>query len=114
MANSGDDIKKLGKILLIITAVAIAQAISLPEQIQIDLLFLLIPGLGPAIKMLYAYDRYYQTKNLVIFGIEVIYICAMVYLHQWLIRKLLARAKSSSSIDTNRTQVSREQVDKIR
>lgn len=93
MANSRDDIKEFGKVLLIVTAVAIAQAISLPEQIQIDLIFLLIPGLGPAIKVLYAYDRYSQTKNLVIFSIEVIYICVMVYFQQWLIRKLLVKFK---------------------
>jgi len=89
LRNSVEDLKELLRILLIVSAVAIAQAFYLPERIQIDLFLLIVPGLGPAIKILQAVDRYTTTQNWVVLWIEIIYICAMVYFQQWLIRKFM-------------------------
>jgi len=93
LSNSYNEYKQLMRALLIILATAIAQAIRLPEQIQISIFLLVVPGLGPIIKTLQALDRYNKTKNLVILFIEIIFIAGMVDLQLWFFKQINKRRK---------------------
>jgi len=87
LSDSNKELRELLRILLIILAVA--QAIGLPERTQIDLFLLIMPGLGPFIKVLEAVDGYDTTHNLTIFFLELFYLLGMLCFQQWLLRKVI-------------------------
>ena len=97
MSESNSEFKQLMRALLIIIATAIAQAIGLPDQIQISIFLMVVPGLGPIIKTLQAWDRYNRTKNFVIFIIELFFIAGMVDLQLWFFKQINKRRKKHNS-----------------
>lgn len=97
--------KGVAKALIAILVAAVADALSFPDRLVLDILLIPFPGVSQVLKVLYAMDRWSARQNdpfsFVLYILELIYISASSYFQWWLFgkQKLIKRLKNIWSED---------------